>query len=520
MSSLNHTSPIHRSSKDRCKVTLACINSLQITITKTPPRKALELVHLGIQLANLKLQLAEQSAKKIQHTWRNQWKLKLTMQKWPGQWKQALLRTKVLTYVNSTTFMSMDKVLGPQLDGQRIPIPFNDLLEHLRKSDFIKSLKTVLQAIHVTDINHDKVLFLPDIFNPPNINVRRFAAAYMIWHYPLNVFEYPSQNLEQLLSQATLEMLPQFDLIINTIATTPQNLPFDYSIQVAPIASGFTHKLSKYIDAFNNWKIPDEEKLCKRIYDALFALYDSRKGYPHDDPILIPTNTQIDKLRDKLSQVAGPLELEKFDQDLILRTLRIADLAAAALLIHDHHPINSHYFTSLTLPSADIPQNEAIAYECQIDHAYRIPDMLPKISSTTDIAAQAILHHAINSQFTNLWQSIRDQMVLSLKPQSVMLLPIHFMNYDQFKQSLENQQIHWDFYFNIINDLILAIRISVYPHRIDLFNSKSLSIKLAYDNATLLHDDQILATLFTSTLADFILNDTLANIHIDLQNTR
>ena len=63
--------------------------------------------------------------------------------------------------------------------------------------------------------------------------------------------------------------------------------------------------------------MPDEAKLTCRIKHALIALYQAEEHLPPAEPtdskLRLEFRTQIDRLRTKLSQIAGPEALEQFD---------------------------------------------------------------------------------------------------------------------------------------------------------------------------------------------------------------
>ena len=77
--------------------------------------------------------------------------------------------------------------------------------------------------------------------------------------------------------------------------------------------------LFDYFKCFYAWKKPDEAKLVCRIKHALIALYNAQDLLPYNEldnsNIIIEFKTQIERLRNKLQQLAGLETLIQFDEE-------------------------------------------------------------------------------------------------------------------------------------------------------------------------------------------------------------
>ena len=93
------------------------------------------------------------------------------------------------------------------------------------------------------------------------------------------------------------------------------------SFQLVPfeLTREFPSTLFEYLKRFKAWKVPDEAKLTCRIKHALIALYAAQQQLPFDEPedskLKVEFRVQIERLRSKLSQIAGPAALAQFDAD-------------------------------------------------------------------------------------------------------------------------------------------------------------------------------------------------------------
>ena len=181
---------------------------------------------------------------------------------------------------------------------------------HLRLKDVIRTTKRSLQRFHMlTRHRHGSP---PGENNPDTINVRVFLAAFMIAHRPTHVFE-SMGTAERSLHQAARTLLASFEGIAAAVDRCES-----FAAVPVDVTEGFQHFLYEYLRLFTAWKVPDEAKLTSRIKHALVALYEAEGHLPPDESpdsqLRVEFRTQIERLREKLSQIAGPAALAAFDE--------------------------------------------------------------------------------------------------------------------------------------------------------------------------------------------------------------
>ena len=149
-----------------------------------------------------------------------------------------------------------------------------------------------------------------------NVNVRVLMAAFMIAYRPTHVFE-TMGPLEQALLASAANMLAVFNDIASRFVAGGRKFTF----QMVPhdATRPLLGMMRQYLGDFRQWKVPDEAKLSRRIKNALVALYQAREHLPPDEPADSPLNvefrTQIDRLREKLLQIAGQAAVVQFDAE-------------------------------------------------------------------------------------------------------------------------------------------------------------------------------------------------------------
>lgn len=144
----------------------------------------------------------------------------------------------------------------------------------------------------------------------------------MIAFRPSNVFE-SMGALEQSLFESAIPLMTNFQNIVECTAANDsfKNVPH-------ALTRDFPSMIFEFLKRFKAWKIPDEAKLTCRIRHALVALYQAQSQLPPDEPedsnLKVEFRTQIERLRSKLSQIAGPAALVKFDVELATGELSVA----------------------------------------------------------------------------------------------------------------------------------------------------------------------------------------------------
>ena len=144
--------------------------------------------------------------------------------------------------------------------------------------------------------------------------MRVFLAGFMIAYRPTHVFE-SMGALEHELLEATTPLLATFQKIVDCIRSSA-----GHSFQDVPheLTKNFPTMLFEFLKRFKAWKVPDEAKLTCRIKHALIALYQAEEHLPPDEPedskLKIEFRTQIERLRNKLLQIAGADAVKLFDE--------------------------------------------------------------------------------------------------------------------------------------------------------------------------------------------------------------
>jgi hypothetical protein len=196
-------------------------------------------------------------------------------------------------------------------DVANIFYSFENLVVFLREKNTIRVTKNCLQRIHICcTLRHGSP---HQALVTDHVNVRVFLAAFMIAYRPTHVFE-SMGALEQPLFESAGPLITNFMQIAECLASNESFSDVPVNLTIA-----FPTMLFEYLRNFKAWKIPDETKLTCRIKHALVALYQAQENLPVDEPsdskLSVELRTQIERLRRKLSQIAGTQELEKFDEE-------------------------------------------------------------------------------------------------------------------------------------------------------------------------------------------------------------
>ena len=243
---------------------------------------------------------------------------------------------------------------------------FAALSTHLRKREVIDCTRRCLQRIHMTC----HLLYpncVPRESLPPSVNVRVFLAAYMVAFRPDSVFENQNGTLEKNLFQSAVPVLECFQTLCEQFDQSSEGLR---SLN-QELVSSFVPKLCTYFENFKAWKVPDEEKLCKRIFNALIALYGAYRHLPDqaEEPnsrLAEDFRKQIQRLRDKLVQIKGLEALNEFDRKLEQEGLEGISAAYAS--------------DNAVVPAGDIVaqnirlSNEQLAHELMYDSSFQLDE--------------------------------------------------------------------------------------------------------------------------------------------------
>mmetsp|Transcript_4190 Transcript_4190/g.11969 ORF Transcript_4190/g.11969 Transcript_4190/m.11969 type:complete len:567 (-) Transcript_4190:25-1725(-) len=189
----------------------------------------------------------------------------------------------------------------------------------------------------------------------------------MIAYRPTNVFENMGP-LEQDLYESAGPMLASFEAICHAIQTCPTRCFRDVPSE---LTKEFPALLFDYLKRFKAWKVPDEEKLTRRIRHALIALYQAENQLPPDEPedsrLKVEFCTQIERLRGKLVQIAGADALRRFDDE---RLQGRAGDAAAKSRPQAAAAASSGGGSQSVLPGR--MSNEQLAHELLLDPGFQL----------------------------------------------------------------------------------------------------------------------------------------------------
>ena len=370
----------------------------------------------------------------------------------------------------------------------------------------IATTKHCLQRIHfICDKLHGSPTHA---LTPANVNVRVVLAANMIVFRPTHVFESMGQ-LEQKLYNSAIPLVSRFECIADCLATKGsfQSVPVQLSID-------FTSLLFEFLRAFKAWKVPDEAKLTCRIKHALIALYDAEEHLPPDEPddsrLKIEFRTQIERLRSKLQQIAGPAVLRQFDADRKDR-IPIAPVSGSN--------------TYATLPGR--MTNEQLAHELLYDPSFQLDD-------AGSCSAENPVFHRIRESFHQaFWDSLADDLKLAT-PCYVRVLRVlseirdaivdiagsresdaikEIIDIEFIKTQAELGAFGWDSCKHLVGGVVSVIQRVQAPHRDTETREKWMVV-----GSSMLNPDISQAGVFCKAL-EFLL-DRVNALRIDAANTR
>lgn len=278
-------------------------------------------------------------------------------------------------------------------------IQLDDLVTKLRNPDLVSASEFVLKRVH--SISGSKIESKPNVF-------RVFLSGYMIAYHPSSIFESVGP-LEQALLDASTPMIDSFERICGEVVLQRKAL--------REIVAEFPRVFKKYLECFEGWKTPDENKMGLRIKHALLALYNAQTRLPpnEDDRLCQviycflfspetskltykPTqevHTQITRLRDKLERICGAKALVEFD---LQRNSSNKD--------QTEENSRQSRFERVVFPSG--VTNEQLAHELLLD---------PEFQLTPDFGKDLFVFEQIRGDFQQaFWNSIADDMQLTPEP--------------------------------------------------------------------------------------------------------
>ena len=154
---------------------------------------------------------------------------------------------------------------GLTSDFAKSILQLDDIVTKLRNPDLVSASEFVLKRVHI--ISGSKIENKPNVF-------RVFLSGYMIAYHPSSIFESVGP-LEQALLDASTPMIDSFERICGEVVLQRKAL--------REIVAEFPRVFKKYLECFEGWKTPDENKMGLRIKHALLALYNAQTRLPPNE---------------------------------------------------------------------------------------------------------------------------------------------------------------------------------------------------------------------------------------------
>ena len=299
-------------------------------------------------------------------------------------------------FAKKTTRKILDRFSVTNLNAEFVKsITFEQLVLMLREKPVIEATKAALQRIHLQcTFRHGSP---SQSIAPQNVNVRVFLAAYMIAYRPTHVFE-SMAPLEQSLFESAVPLMSAFEKIVDCLRSQDQSTAHFASVP-ADLTKEFPVLLFEYLKRFTAWKIPDEAKLTCRIKHALIALYQAEQHLPPNEPedsrLKVEFRTQIERLRAKLTQIAGADALIEFDR---LRP----DLNGGGRGGGGEAGTGAY----AALPGR--MTNEQLAYELLLDPTFQLNE-----NGSTDTNENLVMNRMQNAFHQAFWDSLVDDLKLA-----------------------------------------------------------------------------------------------------------
>ena len=147
---------------------------------------------------------------------------------------------------------------------------FDEISQTLRNKTVISTMRSfVMRLCHMSITRKVKQEFMSveGVTLPKTINIRVVLASFMIAYHIKSVFEGEGarETAVQTAARALTEMIQS---ILDHIVGGGEWRDLD-----AGVPSKFLVLMTEYMSTFKAWKVPDEQKLVKRIEHALTSLY-------------------------------------------------------------------------------------------------------------------------------------------------------------------------------------------------------------------------------------------------------
>jgi hypothetical protein len=234
---------------------------------------------------------------------------------------------------------------------------FETLHEYLRSEQVIENGLATVQAIQ--ELVNSRIIPVDNIHeqNTPIPNIRVLLAAFLITSNPLSVFEHMGTLDNKLLAAASA-----FVAILESIAFL---LHTEQSFDAIPhrLTASFSLIIKAYMDCFHDWKTPDEDKIKKRIRNAIRALNSALLSTSiEDEDQRLQLNTNIERLQIKLAQIGGQEALDAVNEELLANPPQPVPPSPTQILQPQH--------TATSIADWKM-SHEQIAYEVYLDNSFQ-----------------------------------------------------------------------------------------------------------------------------------------------------
>ena len=263
-------------------------------------------------------------------------------------------------------------------------LSFESIVLYLRQQPLINATTSCLSCVLALS---SKLKPVDPLLQQTRVcDTRVFLASYMISLHPHKVFEGMGE-LEKTLYDSTAPLVACWEQLLDSVRHGEAD---------RQLLLKFPELLADYRAKFKAWKVPDEAKLVARIKHALNALFQARDHLPADEPVdskmMQEFQTQIERLRGKLRQVAGQAALDEYDALVQRREYPdVPDCARGAA-------------SGTTLPCS--MTNEHLAHELLLDPTFRLDDCGSSGNATSvQVAIRESFHRAF-------WESLVDDLKL------------------------------------------------------------------------------------------------------------
>jgi len=301
--------------------------------------------------------------------------------------------------------------------------------------------------------------------------------------------------LERTLYDVAILLLRGFEQIMESILSNKsfQNVPED-------LTKNFPQSIFTYLRQFKAWKIPDEQKLLKRIHHALVALVQAQRALPEgEDPnsnLNVEFRTQIHRLRLKMKQIGGEDMLRATDNvcERVRQGLPIGDVCTTTIT-NDGNGGNGGGGSSGTCTVMfNRMTNEQLAHELMLDPKFMLSDDgLFSRDSSQNKEIRKVMMDA-------MWESMSDDLCLD-PPCYVRVLHVlseiregiqelshgrgniqEVLDIDFLRESTLHGVFSWTESCDLITGVVKVIKLIQSPSRDDETNEKFKSIMFSMNS--------------------------------------